>query len=95
MMTVEVALWIVSILTVPAIGWAITTSVMLMKLLRDSKRLVTMHEEPAKYGLGPGDYARIVEDNTRAIRSLTHYLKWSIREQTGSLPPPPIDGDTG
>lgn len=30
--------------------------------------------------------------NTRQLKSLVHYLKWSIKNQTGEEPPPPLEG---
>ncbi|KKL82780.1 hypothetical protein LCGC14_1981390, partial [marine sediment metagenome] len=33
-----------------------------------------------------------LEENTRAIRSLTHYFRWFITETLEKDPPPPLEG---
>ncbi len=33
------------------------------------------------------------EANTRAVEQVSHYIKWLVKQETGSEPPPRIDGD--
>ena len=33
---------------------------------------------------------QLIENNTRAMRELVHYVKWSIEHVTGQTPPPPV-----
>jgi len=35
----------------------------------------------------------IIRDNTNAMKELSHYIKWSIRMQTGKEAPPPAAGE--
>lgn len=30
----------------------------------------------------------VVKDNTRAMRELVHFVRWSVKQQTGHEPPP-------
>ena len=32
---------------------------------------------------------QLIEDNTRAMHALTHYIRWFIENQSGEQPPPP------
>lgn len=91
-MTLEIALWVFAVLVPAGIAWAIAVTTMLSKIHTHTKDLVEKHNDPAKHGLGPGEYADVVKENTRALRSHTHYLKWFIKEQIGQSPPPPIEG---
>ena len=91
-MTIEIALWVATVLLVPAIVWAIHLTQAVMKAKKDANLLVKMHREPDKFGFGTGATDKSLEENTRAVRSLTHYLKWFIAHQTGSNPPPPLEG---
>lgn len=91
-MTAETALWVLGALLIPTVSWAVFVSLTLMKTQRETHILLKMHQDPAKHGLGPGEYAEVVKENTRALRSHTHYLKWYIRQQVGANPPPPLEG---
>lgn len=57
-------------------------------------KLIVMHEKPDEYGFGTSTTNRIIEDNTRAINTLIHYIKWlgsSSEDKAmnrGSMPPP-------
>ncbi|KKK67795.1 hypothetical protein LCGC14_2950510 [marine sediment metagenome] len=81
-MTTDIALWVAGILLVPAILWAIHCTVTMNKVKKDVSSLVKMHR-------GTNEN---LKENTRAIRSLTHYIKWFVTHQSGAEPPPPLEG---
>ena len=35
----------------------------------------------------------VIEDNTRALKALTHYIKWLEVKNGGQIPPPPLEDD--
>ncbi len=81
-MTPDTAYWILGAVAVPAIGWAIHMTFMLMKTKAEVTILLKMHRGTNKN----------LEENTRAIRSLTHYFRWFITETLEKDPPPPLEG---
>ena len=75
----------------PSIGWATHITVCVIKLRDDSRTMLEMMRKPDEHGFGSGYTNRIIEDNTRAMHALTHYIQWLVREQTGAMPPPPLN----
>ncbi len=55
------------------------------------KKLLEMHENPEKTGFGTVGLADVISENSRCIKALTHYIKWSVQEQTGKVPPPYLE----
>ncbi len=89
-MSIETALWILGV-GVPAIlSWCIWASWVLLRIQADTKKIVLMHQDPDKYGFGTGATNNLVDALTRAIRELTHYIRWDIEDRTGKKPPPPL-----
>ena len=96
------------VLIVPAIGWAITVSWMLMasrsrqaECLSCHAEMINMHKNADKYGFGTVELRamesrnqtlleNLIKDNTRALREVSHYIRWSIENATGQKPPPPM-----
>lgn len=64
----------------------------LCAIRRDTSELLKMHKEPDEYGFGTGAQTKVIEDNTKAFQALTHYLIWFMKETTGKVPPPHLDG---
>jgi hypothetical protein len=89
-MDVNTALWIAGASLFPTIGWAIHMSVMAMKSKEDTTKILSILEDPDKHGFGTEATNRIIEDNTRAMQALVHYIKWLVKDQTGGDPPPPL-----
>ena len=83
-------LWLLGIIVVPTIGWAIRHTVLMSKLRDDMARLLDMHENPENTGFGTVGIAQVIEENTKAIQALTHYVVW-LAKQSGSTPPPPLE----
>ncbi|KKK86655.1 hypothetical protein LCGC14_2761090, partial [marine sediment metagenome] len=52
-MSPDTALWVAGILIPVAIGWAITVTMILLRLGRDSKEAVKKLRNPVEYNLGP------------------------------------------
>lgn len=88
---IGVLLWVAGAALLPAIGWAIHLSTVAMCTRKDTQRLVDMHLRPDEHGFGTVKTGRQLEENTRAIQALTHYLKWFAEEQTGHKAPPPME----
>ena len=69
--------------------------------LKCHDEMLKMHKNADQYGFGTVSLrakqehsetimARLIEDNTRAMKALTHYIVWFIKETTDKDPPPPI-----
>jgi hypothetical protein len=87
-----------SCLTVPGLAWAIHMSWALNKIKDSEKeceekldKLLEMHYNPDNYGFGTDRQTKVIEDNTRAMNSLTYYIKWLAEKQLGEAPPPHIE----
>ncbi len=92
-MTLTVALWVLGVILLPAIGWAITMFVM-------TRRLLVMHDDPDKYGFGTVELRKkrlddsirietLIREHTAATRELNSYIRYWIKKTTGEAPPPP------
>ncbi len=46
-----------------------------------------MHRSPDEFGFGSGTTNHNIEENTRALKALIHYIKWMAEKQTGEKPP--------
>jgi len=88
--SVETALWVLGGAVAPLIGWGCWVTIILTRMARESAQLLRMHERPDDFGFGTARTNRIIEDNTRAMTALTHYIKWLAKDQTGDTPPPPL-----
>ena len=89
-MTVEILLYILSALMVPAIGWAMHSYIAQRDMRQKLDKLLYMHENPEKTGFGTIGLDGVIEDNTRALKSLIHYIKW-LETNNGKGPPPPLE----
>ena len=90
-MTVEVALWLLGASVISLLGTGIKMWLMLRECHVMTKKLLEMHENPDNTGFGTSGLASIIMDNTRAIKALIHYVKWTAERQFGETPPPPIE----
>jgi len=89
-MSMEVLLWICGATVIPLIGWGVHITWSLFEIRSITKELLDMHKRPDDYGFGTDKQTKVIEDNTRAMESLTHYIKWLAVKQ-GETPPPPLD----
>jgi hypothetical protein len=88
--TLEVFLYIIGVTLLPLLGWGVHITWNLKKCLFILNTLLDMHNNADEHGFGTGGIKDVIEDNTRAIKALTHYITWSAR-QRGQDPPPPLD----
>ena len=88
-MNQETALWVADVGIPILIAWCVGATIAFGSIIYYVKRLVNMHEEPDKYGFGTSKTNKVIEDNTRAMQALTHYVLWEIENRTGTTPPPP------
>jgi hypothetical protein len=75
----------VALMAVPWVFWVTRT---LMSIKRDESKLLWMHENPENTGFGTGGLRHVIEENSRAIRELSHFVQWSTKVQTKLDPPP-------
>ncbi len=75
----------------PSIFWVRSK---LNSIHRMAERDLYMHENPEKFGFGTKGFRPVIEENTRAIRELSHYMRWAAEAQSGKKPPPFISGGT-
>lgn len=92
---IDTLMWILSAATLPLLGWGIHMTWLMMNVKRDTSELVKMHRKPDEYGFGTGVTNDIIQENTRAMQALVHYIRWLAEKQTGEIPPPPIDENVG
>ena len=85
-MELNTALWILGAAVVPVIGWSVFVTHTLLDLKAQASKIIYMQEHPENTAFGI-----IIIDNTKAIKALTHYVKWMAQVQTGKEPPPPLD----
>lgn len=90
-LTPEIALWIFGISALPLLGWGIKITTTINSTSRDIQRIKSIVENPEDNGFGNHQTNKIIEDNTRVMRALIHYIKWLVKHQTGEDPPPNID----
>ncbi len=72
-------------LVIPWLFWVATK---LRAVCRQSQAALEMLEHPQASGFGTLGFEGVIRDNTRAIRELSHYVRWNTQEQTGKAPPP-------
>jgi len=79
-MPTKVATWIFGAALIPVLAWGVHVTWALRSIDEGTDRILvtTNHQTTA------------IQDNTQAMKSLTHYIKWLSKEQTGKEPPPPI-----
>lgn len=90
-MTLEILLWILGVAALPLFIWGIKATITQRETNQILKKLMDMHEHPENTGFGTIGLRGVVEDNTRALKGLTHYIKW-LETKNGKGPPPPIGG---
>lgn len=88
-MSHEIFLYIFGAALVPLVGWTFSLTRKVDALLETGKRLIHMHEHADEYGFGTRNVSQVIEDNTKAMRELSHYVQWWIRHQNGGQSPPP------
>jgi hypothetical protein len=74
---------------IPLLTWGIWLSWVIRVTASKVATLEMMHLHADKYGFGTGTTNKLIEDNTAAMRALTHYIVWFIEHQSGEKPPPP------
>ena len=91
-MTIEVALWIIGAATVPLVGWFIWLTLIIAQLKSDVSRLLGMDftkELSSVLERHTREMNDVIDRNTSAIHTLTHYVTW-LSEREGVHPPPPL-----
>jgi len=69
-------------------GWLFALDQRTRHIQRVGDELMDMHENPEKTGFGTVGMERVIQDDTRALREMSHYVRWSTKEQTGKDAPP-------
>lgn len=88
------------VVLVAAIAWCSAMTAVMITLKRDCALLIKMHESPDDFGFGTIALRatherdqlrleRLIEENTRVMQEVAHYIRWSIEHTTGTKPPPP------
>lgn len=101
-MSTEVALWIAGTATAPAIGFFVFIYLSIVRNDRDhrdaAKENERKHQEimeilrnPEDHGLGTTHTNKAIENSTRAMNALVHYIKWLAAKSPGGDPPPPLE----
>jgi hypothetical protein len=93
-MSPETLIWIAGAIVVPGLTWTIAVLWLLRDIKRGTDALVVMHEHPEATGFGTVGMDRVISENARATRELSHYIMWATKAQTGSEPPPLLSRNT-
>jgi len=80
-------LWVAGVLLLPAVGWAVTNHISMKSLHSKIDRLTNMQEAR---DADSASFKAVIQDNTRALKALTHYIRWAETQRTGQEPPPPL-----
>jgi len=91
-MNAETALWVWGVALVPLISWCMWMTWHVVRCREGIAKLVHIHEHPDDYGFGTSRQTRIIEENTQAMKSLAHYIRWALEREHGTPPPPPPFG---
>lgn len=84
--------WLVGVMVPASVAYAIKVHLMIAKNNEDTASIRAILSNPEKHGFGTRNTERIIEDNTRAMKALTHYIQWLAESQSGTSPPPPLEG---
>ena len=82
-MDLQTFLYIIGAGLVPCIGLAIRSHMLHQEIHRKIDKILD-------HTVGMGS---VIEDNTRALKALTHYIKWLEVKNGGQMPPPPLEDD--
>ena len=72
-------------------AWAVWVDRAIRHMKRVGDKLLDMHEHPELTGFGTVGMEAVILDNTRALRELSHYVRWSTKQSTGTDPPPYLE----
>lgn len=76
-----------------------------VECLKCHSEMLNMHRNADEFGFGTvalrstqerdqNRLEQLIADNTRALREVSHYIRWSIENTTGKKPPPPMPADS-
>jgi hypothetical protein len=83
MMDLQTFLYIVGAGLVPVLGFFIRSHMVHTEMHRKIDRILE-----STVGM-----TEVIADNSRALRALTHYIKWLEVKNGGQIPPPPLEDD--
>jgi hypothetical protein len=89
--TPDIALWVFGIALAPAFAAAVAILGLLRDVKKTTDRLLYMHDHPSEFGFGTGGFKEALRSNTRAMRELSHFVRWSSEQTAGKSPPPFVD----
>ena len=81
-------LWIIGVAILPSVGWAVSVMNNIYKIKDNTEQSLHILEHADDFGLGNSKQSKIIEDNTRVMKELVHYIKWASTKQAGENPPP-------
>ena len=84
---IEINAYLLGIIAVPTLAWAVYVSVSI-------RRLVYQHDNPEKTGFGTVGFKDVIDNNTETMRELIHYVKWAYRQRNGGTDAPPYVRET-
>lgn len=82
------AAWVIGMCGGVALLWGIRMSWVSRDCDRMLKRLVWMHENADQTKFGTVGFKEAIDNNTMAMKQMTHYLVWMTKDSTGAEPPP-------
>ena len=89
-MTVESVLFsLVLTVIVAGVGWTVTQ---VTRIRSNSDTMVKILESPEKNGIGTDGMGPALAELSTAIKQMTHYMLWFVKQSTGKEPPPPTPG---
>lgn len=89
MTTEDVLFGIVLAIIVGGVGWTVKH---VTKISSEVSTMSKILEHPEKNGIGTEGMDTVLGELSTAIKQMTHYMLWFVKQSTGKEPPPPTPG---
>lgn len=85
-MDTQMLQWLAGALLVPAFGWLWWVATVMTAIKKQGEAILKGQEAERERSIAR---ERMDTELAGTLRSMVHYMKWFVKEQTGKEPPPP------